>query len=55
MLNALAVAREERGHAREVELAGALREIVVEEAAVLAAGLHRVTADDMGNRVVEDI
>ena len=48
-------AREERGHAREVELAGALREVVVEEPAEFAAGLERVSAGYAGQRVVEHV
>ena len=48
-------AREERGHAGEVELAGAFREVVVVEAAELAAGLHRVTAGNRRDRVVEHV
>src|SRR6185503_18138936 len=47
--------RQERGHARKVELTAALGEVVVEESPVLAAKTQRVAADRAGDRVVEHV
>ena len=55
MLNALAVPERNAAMLGKIELAGALREVVVEEAAELAAGLARVAAGDAGQRVVEHV
>src|SRR6185369_4481720 len=47
--------RQKRSHAGKVELAGALREIVVEEASIFATEPHRMAVDHAGHGVVEDV